>query len=854
MSNFTPESLVTAVTQLFELNHYSVAGPQKVNGAEVDLIATRKADPFARKIYLEVTIEYVDNNKYGKDVGKLAMIGEVDRDADRLIISSSGFSLPVKERARATRIETLTYDELFKRFEKFDTYVDAYSEKTETGREVATLSEIYEPPNFEDKLGSELAVDYLTAWKNASTPEQRWLIVTGEYGTGKTALTRVLQYRWLEEYKQNPALPIPFRIELRNFTRQFDARGLLHHFLDRNRLSHISVDFIESLVRTGRVVLILDGYDEMAQFFNSRERRQCLEALASLSAEGAKGLITSRPNYFTLSEELQIFETLYSSIKTSQYISASTRAFIEREETVDRLLEKFLDRFERNLRDLTPGQTTALVTRILGDDSQGLKTIQLILAKIFRNQDGGSVSLSGKPVIVSYLLEVVEQLKQSKSPDLDIASLTEWQVYRLIVDQLMLRDLARSPDINPEARRRFLQRLAIFLSRQEHEVIGEQDFRDLVSSEFKREINRLVGDAKSEALSRFFSDLRSSTTLTRATTTSLEGWRFSHNSLREFLIAEYFESQLLAGSLVNERVQISDAMRTFAASISRQRVDQLLPLLQSAWRNTAYDGATRGQALCLFWDAFVKHLSGDSDRTRSLLQRFAAVGEGLEGLVLSRLVLSSSESRSRLTGLKLSKINLSNIQLSGADISGAEITDSVLDSVDFSGANLSGTDFSRTLLFDVNLSNANLVGAVFKGVPIDSTSLTIFSGEWPHTKRLDGSFAIGYLRYSGAETDEVSDYHVLHNHPRFEIVEKIVTNLSKQAHRQRRGLEQRGAAHADVPFAQNFVAHLLAKELVEVPKNRKELLDPTERGRQVFQDFVGGQVIAPELVEFLRAN
>lgn len=579
MSNFTPESLVTAVTQLFELNHYTVSGPEKVNGAEVDLIATRKADPFARKIYLEITIEYVDNNKYGKDVGKLAMIGEVDRDADRLIISSSGFSLPVKERARATRIETLTYDELFKKFEKFDTYVDAYSTKTETGREIAALAEIYEPPNFEDKLGSELAVDYLTNWKNAAAPEQRWLIVTGEYGTGKTALTRVLQYRWLEEYKRNPSLPIPFRIELRNFTRQFDARGLLHHFLDRNRLSHISVEFIESLVRTGRVVLILDGYDEMAQFFNSRERRQCLEALASLSAEGAKGLITSRPNYFTLSEELQVFETLYSTIKTSQYISASTRAFIEREETVDRLLEKFLDRFERSLRDLTPEQTTALVTRILGDDSQGLKTIQLILAKIFRNQDGGNISLSGKPVIVSYLLEVVEQLKQSKSPDLDIASLTEWQVYRLIVDQLMLRDLARSPDIIPEARRRFLQKLAIFLSRQEHEVIGEQDFRDLVSSEFKREISRLVGDAKSEALSRFFSDLRSSTTLTRATTTSLEGWRFSHNSLREFLIAEHFESQLLSGNLVNERVQISDAMRTFTSSISRQRIDQLMPLL-----------------------------------------------------------------------------------------------------------------------------------------------------------------------------------------------------------------------------------------------------------------------------------
>lgn len=247
-------------------------------------------------------------------------------------------------------------------------------------------------------------------------------------------------------------------------------------------------------------------------------------------------------------------------------------------------------------------------------------------------------------------------------------------------------------------------------------------------------------------------------------------------------------------------------------------------------------------------------MNGDSDRTRSILQRFADVGEGLEGLVLSRLTLSSLENKSRLAGLKLSKVNLSNIQLAGADLSCCDLSDAVLDSVDFSGADLSGADFSRALFFDVNLTNAKLFGAVFKSVPADSTSLTVYSDDWPHTKRLEGSFAIGYLRYSGAETDEISDYHVHHNHPRFEIVDKIVTNLSKQAHRQRRGLEQRGAAHADVPFAQKFVAHLLAKELVEVPKNRKELLDPTERGRQVFQDFVGGKILAPELVEFLQAN
>lgn len=140
MSIFSPAALVAAVTQLFELNHYQVTGPQKINGAEVDLIATPIADLFGRRVYIEVTVEYVDNDKYGKDVGKLAMLGELDRDAQRLIVSSSGFSLPVLERARATRITTLTYDELFRRFEKFEPYIAAYSQQTESGREIASLA------------------------------------------------------------------------------------------------------------------------------------------------------------------------------------------------------------------------------------------------------------------------------------------------------------------------------------------------------------------------------------------------------------------------------------------------------------------------------------------------------------------------------------------------------------------------------------------------------------------------------------------------------------------------------------------------------------------------------------------
>jgi NACHT domain-containing protein len=270
-TQLTPESLPTAIRGLFELNNYSVEGPLQIHGAEVDLLARPKGNPFGASVYIEATVEYVDNDKYGKDLGKLAMIRELEPDAQLLIVSTKGFSLPVKERAEKTRILTFTYLELFAKFEQFEPYLEAcIRADTTQAHELAALNSIYEEPFFDDKVGVDSATAYLNAWRTNADPRRRWLIVVGEYGTGKTALTKVLQYRWLHEYLINPTLPIPFRIELRDFTRQFDARGLIHHFLDHNGLGHVPIDFVFSLIRSGRIVMLLDGYDEMAQYLSAR--------------------------------------------------------------------------------------------------------------------------------------------------------------------------------------------------------------------------------------------------------------------------------------------------------------------------------------------------------------------------------------------------------------------------------------------------------------------------------------------------------------------------------------------------------------------------------------------------------
>ena len=110
---FDSKSFPLAIKHLFVLNNYEVEESLNVHGAEIDLLARHKSDPFSSPIYIEATIEYVDNDKYGKDVSKLALIREKEPDAQRLIVSAKGFSNPVQERARETRIQTLTYEQLF---------------------------------------------------------------------------------------------------------------------------------------------------------------------------------------------------------------------------------------------------------------------------------------------------------------------------------------------------------------------------------------------------------------------------------------------------------------------------------------------------------------------------------------------------------------------------------------------------------------------------------------------------------------------------------------------------------------------------------------------------------------------
>jgi predicted transcriptional regulator len=466
------------------------------------------------------------------------------------------------------------------------------------------------------------------------------------------------------------------------------------------------------------------------------------------------------------------------------------------------------------------------------------------------------MSLSGKPVIISYLLEVVEGLKKAPQES-QLAQLTEWQIYKMILDQLMLRDLARSPEISPIDRRRFLQKLAMHLSRKDMPLITEEDFKDLVSKEFRKQIQRLSADSRHSQVERLFADLRSSATLTSANDPTRNGWRFSHNSLREFLVVEQLVEGLQVGPLVSDTVPISDAMRLFCASMPTQEIPRLVETLATEWQKPEN---RRGcsQLLSVLWDAFRPHFDDGEDTTRKTLKRITGEPIALNMAELSRLALSNEQSPAVLDKANFAGSSLIGVDLSYGRLKNCDFSSAYLENVRFANATLDGAAFSGSVIVDCDFTGCSVKAMDVASIQSEDISIIVESGEPENVKgmfrRLEGIYAIGFLKYAGAKTGAVPDFAVYCHHRKFAIVKKILEKLSEQTLRQRMGLEKRGAARADVPFAKKFIQKLEEWGFIGQSARRKDLVEVTELGREQLTEYVRTDRLPDKIVGFLKDN
>ena len=151
------------------------------------------------------------------------------------------------------------------------------------------------------------AVGRLLEWAKGQGP--RSAVILGEYGSGKTFLCRVFcsalareRHQWAE------AGPVPVYIDLRDVplpTRELEfaatAQAVLRQALSRlqtREQNDAACQALREAAGSGLILLVLDGFDEIAARLDSHNGERLLRELLGLAGQNGRLLLSSRTHWF----------------------------------------------------------------------------------------------------------------------------------------------------------------------------------------------------------------------------------------------------------------------------------------------------------------------------------------------------------------------------------------------------------------------------------------------------------------------------------------------------------------------------------------------------------------------------
>ncbi|NER25787.1 MAG: NACHT domain-containing protein, partial [Symploca sp. SIO1C2] len=345
---------------------------------------------------------------------------------------------------------------------------------------------------------------YIDLW--LADPAKEHISILGEFGTGKTWFA--LHYAWqvLQDYRnaqrrglERPRLPLV--IPLRDYAKAVSVESLFSEFFFRKHEIPIpGYSAFEQLNRMGKLLLIFDGFDEMAARVNRQQMINNFWELAKVVVPGAKVILTCRTEHFPEAKEGRAL--------LNAELQASTRDLTGETPQFEVLeLEKFNDEQIRQV--LSFQAKPATVEQIMGNP-------QLL-------------DLARRPVLTELILEALPDIEAGKPVDMS-------RVYLYAVRHKMERDIKAERTFTSMADKLY------FLCELSWEMLSK-DRMSINYREFPVRIRKLFGAAVEEekALDHWHYDMMGQTMLIR----NAEGdYTPAHRSLLEFFVAYKFAAEL----------------------------------------------------------------------------------------------------------------------------------------------------------------------------------------------------------------------------------------------------------------------------------------------------------------------
>jgi WD40 repeat protein/Cdc6-like AAA superfamily ATPase len=517
--------------------------------------------------------------------------------------------------------------------------------------------DLYVPQQFRDldrhqPRRSDTVLDELL--NLADDPHGRFVLILGEFGTGKTFALRQLAQQIPQKFPQL----VPLYIELGRQDRPNSVPGLVASHLANHGEEQIDLRAFNYLLEQGRVVLLFDGFDELAARLTYDTAAEHLTQLLQAANGKAKIFVTSRTQHFRS----------HSQVRTA----------------LGMRIESLPQHRVLSLRRFNHEQIRSyLVNHFAGDTAAADERLNL-LGRIANLEE-----LAMNPRMLSFIAALdADQLRRVAESRV---TLSPADLYRAILESWLRFEAEVRPGAAGLTHVELLHAVGKFATTLWTERVAALPLSRL--SEVAETLNSVT--ARALSTDQRVHAVGSGSLLVQVNDeqpdSEEELFTFIHSSVMEWLVAAEIADRLRhRGShpaLLSER-ELTDLVRNFLCDLAETA--DLRAWLEHVRDNvdrddeTAHHNARRIAAA--LQTPYSRNMRGANLRGEDLTER-QWPGVDLSGADLTDTILS--------------KVDLSGANLSGADLTGARIEHAKLNRTDLTDA-----CFDRARLLDVDLSGA----------------------------------------------------------------------------------------------------------------------------------------------------
>jgi hypothetical protein len=142
---------------------------------------------------------------------------------------------------------------------------------------------------------------YIKSWSASDTS---LLLLIGDFGSGKTTILERVCYEVSKSRLKGEDTLVPIFLRLRTLRQYTDIWSFIYSSLAKTQYLNPPDHIFRSQLAAGRLLILLDGFDEVYTGASAKERGFFLARLAPLLSSPCPCVISTRPTYFDSFEEM----------------------------------------------------------------------------------------------------------------------------------------------------------------------------------------------------------------------------------------------------------------------------------------------------------------------------------------------------------------------------------------------------------------------------------------------------------------------------------------------------------------------------------------------------------------------